>query len=305
MHAGATELQKRLSGWRASSGAISNSRCVVKAEIALGDVAPQQAISANDLWLGPAEPVNAVHVDDQKMVAEGVERADVAPDQRRSLSGGRAAFLEKHLVAQSLRPADFLLRRRQPSSNGPKRPRTAGRPSRSRIRRRGLMSLAGAFVIPLKGVPRGHMNFQSHREAGLNARCAMRSFDDASEAARSRLDLSAGRSRISSDATVIKLQVWRCKQRRNRPRDVAPSWQSCAFLLIGLTLIVFFGVGVPLQWIALGLRWPGGAIVPVVLCRVLLRLLRVRLRIEGAPARDRPRLRRRQSHFMDRRSGSR
>ena len=62
-------------------------------------------------------------------------------------------------------------------------------------------------------------------------------------------------------------------------------------LVIGLTLIVFFGVGVPLQWIALAPALAGAArSIPVVLCRVLLRLLRVRLRIEGAPARDRPRL---------------
>ncbi len=60
--------------------------------------------------------------------------------------------------------------------------------------------------------------------------------------------------------------------------------------VIGLTLIIFFTVAVPLQWIALRLRWPGGAAIPVLLCRVLIRLLRVRLEVEGAPARDRPRL---------------
>ncbi|MGO9674423.1 MAG: lysophospholipid acyltransferase family protein [Methylocella sp.] len=60
--------------------------------------------------------------------------------------------------------------------------------------------------------------------------------------------------------------------------------------MIGLTLLLFFGVAVPLQWIALRLRWPWGASIPVVLCRVLLRLFRVRLTVKGAPAPDRPRL---------------
>jgi 1-acyl-sn-glycerol-3-phosphate acyltransferase len=60
--------------------------------------------------------------------------------------------------------------------------------------------------------------------------------------------------------------------------------------MIGLTLLLFFGVAVPLQWIALRLRWPGRASIPVVLCRILIRLLRVRLRVEGAPAPDQPRL---------------
>jgi lyso-ornithine lipid O-acyltransferase len=60
--------------------------------------------------------------------------------------------------------------------------------------------------------------------------------------------------------------------------------------MIGLTLLLFFGVAVPLQWIALRLRWPSQASIPVALCRILIRLLRVRLRIEGAPAPDRPRL---------------
>jgi lyso-ornithine lipid O-acyltransferase len=45
-----------------------------------------------------------------------------------------------------------------------------------------------------------------------------------------------------------------------------------------------------LQWLALRLRWPAGASIPVVLCRILLRLFRVRLRIVGSPAPDQPRL---------------
>jgi 1-acyl-sn-glycerol-3-phosphate acyltransferase len=62
-----------------------------------------------------------------------------------------------------------------------------------------------------------------------------------------------------------------------------------AFLII-LTLLVFFCVAVPIQWIALRLRWPGRGYFPVALCRILIRLFRVRLRVAGAPAPDQPRL---------------
>lgn len=61
-------------------------------------------------------------------------------------------------------------------------------------------------------------------------------------------------------------------------------------LMIGLTLILFFGVAVPLQWIALRLHWPWRGSIPVALCPILITLLRVRLRVEGAPSSDRPRL---------------
>ncbi|VTZ27460.1 1-acyl-sn-glycerol-3-phosphate acyltransferase [Methylocella tundrae] len=54
-------------------------------------------------------------------------------------------------------------------------------------------------------------------------------------------------------------------------------------LLIGATLIVFLGVAVPLQWIALYLRWPWRGMIPVAFCRILTRLLRVSVYTQGAP----------------------
>ncbi len=61
-------------------------------------------------------------------------------------------------------------------------------------------------------------------------------------------------------------------------------------LLIGLTLALFVCVAVPLQWVALRLRLPWRGLIPVVVCRILIRLLRVRVRAEGAPSAAEPRL---------------
>lgn len=63
-------------------------------------------------------------------------------------------------------------------------------------------------------------------------------------------------------------------------------------LLAGATLIVFLAVAVPLQYIALHLRWPWRGMIPVAFCRILTRLLRVRVSVRGAspPALAAPRL---------------
>jgi lyso-ornithine lipid O-acyltransferase len=110
----------------------------------------------------------------------------------------------------------------------------------------------------------------------------MRRFDDAAEG----ISASAGARAVYG---VMKLQVWR----RNSSELHWEPWADMAvlrLLTIGLTLVFFFGVAVPLQWVALRLRWRWGASIPVMLCRILLRLFRVRLRVSGAPAPDRPRL---------------
>ncbi len=54
--------------------------------------------------------------------------------------------------------------------------------------------------------------------------------------------------------------------------------------LIGLTLILFFTVAVPLQLVAAWLRRPWRDQVAVVFCRILIRLVRVRVETRGAPA---------------------
>jgi hypothetical protein len=126
MNAGAPELQKALVGMPRQKRRDVEFALAVEAEIAFGDLSPQQAVGADYLWLRPAETIDAVDVDDEKMVATGVERADVAPHQRRGLRAGRSALLEKHLIAQALRFADFLFCHRQPDLEGSKAPENGG-----------------------------------------------------------------------------------------------------------------------------------------------------------------------------------
>ncbi len=83
----------------------------VEAEIALGYLLPQQAIDADDL----RRPVAAGRrpVDDEEMIADGVERAEVAAGQAPGGIGDRAALLEEDAIAQPLGAPDVPPRRRQ------------------------------------------------------------------------------------------------------------------------------------------------------------------------------------------------
>ncbi|VTZ27459.1 hypothetical protein MPC1_5640003 [Methylocella tundrae] len=112
--AGTPKLEEPLVGVPRQQGRDVEFPLAVESVMAFGDVPSQQAISADDLRLRPAEAIDAIHVDDQKMVAEGVERADVPPHQRRRLIGDRVPFLVEDFIAQALRLSNFLFRRRQP-----------------------------------------------------------------------------------------------------------------------------------------------------------------------------------------------
>jgi 1-acyl-sn-glycerol-3-phosphate acyltransferase len=59
---------------------------------------------------------------------------------------------------------------------------------------------------------------------------------------------------------------------------------------ICLAILVFVVVGVPLQWIALRFGWPLQRLVPVACCRVLVRLLRMKVTAHGTPIRRGARL---------------
>ncbi|MEJ0096433.1 MAG: lysophospholipid acyltransferase family protein [Methylocella sp.] len=61
-------------------------------------------------------------------------------------------------------------------------------------------------------------------------------------------------------------------------------------LAIGLALIFFLCVVIPFQWIALRLRWPIRVWIPVALCRVLTRLLQLKILSQGAAETNQPRL---------------
>lgn len=55
-------------------------------------------------------------------------------------------------------------------------------------------------------------------------------------------------------------------------------------LVVGLVTLV----GIPIQWVSLKLKLPLRRHIPVLYHRILLRLLGVRVRLRGAPARERP-----------------
>src|SRR5579883_152511 len=107
----AAELQKSHAGMARQHRRDLEFRGAVEAEMRCRRVLAQQAVDADDLRLASSGPRV---VDGDEMVADPVERADVAPDQPGCRVRRRAAFLEENLVAQPLRLADFLLGRREP-----------------------------------------------------------------------------------------------------------------------------------------------------------------------------------------------
>lgn len=52
---------------------------------------------------------------------------------------------------------------------------------------------------------------------------------------------------------------------------------------ICLALLAFVAVAAPLQWSALRLGWPSRRLVPIVCCRILTRILRLKVVLQGAP----------------------
>src|SRR5665213_27111 len=99
----------------------------VEAEIRLRHILAQKPIGAHDL--GRAARRRRRMVKDDQMVANPIEGAYVAPDQPRGLVGDRPSLFKKNTITQPLRPADFLLRRRQAklqrSNRAETRPKTA------------------------------------------------------------------------------------------------------------------------------------------------------------------------------------
>lgn len=61
-------------------------------------------------------------------------------------------------------------------------------------------------------------------------------------------------------------------------------------IAICLALLLLLFVAVPLQWIGLRLGWPWQRLVPLACCRILSRLLRLRVIAHGNPMRDGARL---------------
>ena len=93
----------------------------VEPEIRLCDILAQQPIGA-DHPRTAAAPARAA-VDHDQMVANPVERADVAANQLRGRVGERSAFLEEHAIAKLLSAVDLSFGRRQTKLQWTERPK--------------------------------------------------------------------------------------------------------------------------------------------------------------------------------------
>ncbi len=108
MNAGAAEFQESLASVAGQQRRDVELALTVEAAMFRRDLTPQQPIGADDLRLDPAKGIAGGEIDDQQMIAEFVEGADIAPHQCPRAVGDGAAFFIKDLVAQALRLADFL-----------------------------------------------------------------------------------------------------------------------------------------------------------------------------------------------------
>jgi len=94
--------------------------------VASGGIPAKKTIDPNDFGLLAAETIALIFVNDEKMIADFVERTDVPPCQRRALPRHRLAFFVKNLEPQPLRLADLPARRRQPDFKRAETPKHRG-----------------------------------------------------------------------------------------------------------------------------------------------------------------------------------
>ena len=76
----------------ASQGSNIEFRFAVNALVAYGGIPAKKTIDPNDFGLLAAETIELILVNDEKMIADFVERTDVPPRQRGSLLSSRLAF---------------------------------------------------------------------------------------------------------------------------------------------------------------------------------------------------------------------
>ena len=113
VHAGTPEFEKSLVRMAGEQRRDVELGLTVKAAVTRGNFPAQQAIGADYLGLRPAEGVARRLVDDDEMIADLVEAAEIAPNQRGAALRDRLALFVEDLIAQPLRLADLLLRRRK------------------------------------------------------------------------------------------------------------------------------------------------------------------------------------------------
>ncbi|MGE4371930.1 MAG: lysophospholipid acyltransferase family protein [Xanthobacter sp.] len=64
--------------------------------------------------------------------------------------------------------------------------------------------------------------------------------------------------------------------------------EAIRITLVTLIVLLATVIGIPLQWLALKLKWPMRRTIPVLYHRILLHCLGVKVRVEGSPALGRP-----------------
>jgi hypothetical protein len=122
----AAEFQKALLWMAGQQGSNIEFRCAVKALVACGGIPAKKTIDSNDFRLLAAETVAPIFVNDEKMIADFVERTDVPPCQRGDLLRRSAAFFVKNLEPEPLRLADLAAHRRQPDFKRAEPPKHRG-----------------------------------------------------------------------------------------------------------------------------------------------------------------------------------
>jgi hypothetical protein len=170
-----------------------------------GSIPAKKTIDPNDFGLLAAQTIAPIFVNDEKMIADFVERTDVPPCQRGRLPRHRLAFFEKNLEPQPLRLPDLPARRRQPDFKRAEPPKHRGQAGK--IAHDPVRFYEGGGVPD--GPAEGH-SYVPHESANLilrlwiESRSRTRRFDDEREAPRGK----------KSDGAVIKLQAKRFKEAR-------------------------------------------------------------------------------------------
>ena len=129
----AAEFQKALAGMAGQQWSDIEFRCAVKALVTCGGIPAKKTINPNDFGLFAAETIALILVNDEKMIADFVERTGVPPGQRGALPRHRLAFFVKNLEPQPLRLRISRLVVASRTSNGPNAQASrAGRKDRAR-----------------------------------------------------------------------------------------------------------------------------------------------------------------------------
>ena len=113
MDAGAAEFEKACAGPAREQAGHIELALRIEAVMSVRDIAAKQAIGPNDLGFDLAGGRTGLRIGHDKMVANLVERTEIAPQPRYRWGGDRAAFVVKDTIAELLRAPQLFGARRQ------------------------------------------------------------------------------------------------------------------------------------------------------------------------------------------------